>query len=1113
MKNEQTGAQNKERNGKEKMERKKISSRIMILLLVFMMLFTMMPAVTWADEGTINVYVSVSKYGEITVGKDSAVMAYVPVTVNDLNGNGTFDIDDVLYAAHEQYYEGGAAAGYGSATSEYGLRLTKLWGDESGLFGYQVNRGTENVMGLSHEVTEGDYVDAYINKSVYPDNEGHARFDKTSAEIFEGQSLDLLLEYVSGYDDSYNAVYSPCEGATLTVDGAEKDTVTDTKGKATVSFDTAGTYILSAMKTKTVNDQEATAITAPVCKVTVKSLPDASITVPSDAELFVGSKVKHYVAFTEISAAHKSENANAGTTTYYFDFTNNSTYNYRVSGENYVTYAGTFKKTAGYSLNVTEEMLKPEGVTKDTIDRDVNSNKGYNVADVYLNINPQGYLKLDSIGATHQIVNLRDWEAVDSITNNYFIEPDYHYTVIDETGSSSSNVVTIDEKGLITAVGKGTVIVLVTYDAINIPSAAGGPFFGAIWPENTGVFVVSVGVEESGIETGMMINEGKNTTDSKLSGDAIDAEHDVIYFVGEKGEYTFTPVTDDVSVYVANPTVSDKMTFSGFKAVKKNTDGSVTVPLVEGRNIVKLEKNGKTEYQIITAKKITYTINGGEQVKAGDTISIIFDKIYNPVGKLAGVYNPTTVIMYNTVSGYEDILIGGTGSQYNFASNIAAQTVANIVTKTINAQWGTVSIKKGNTIIIPDDYAEDTFTISEGTLFAYYYGDPAGNHREITYENGKGPNLNANQRQTYLGALPDIEIPVAATDAELSRIDLKTDNVRVNYYEGETFDVSNLVVTAIYEDNVTQIATNYSVTPEILSEETKEVTVNYRGKTATIPVTVNERKVQSVDVTKAPVKTVYTVGEVFNPTGIEITATYDGGVTKDVTEDVTYYDTVFNAAGDDVKVTVSYTEKGVTKTTTQSVKVNKAGSAVPEDNISVSFTLLGDDKHGEPTDITGTHTLKNHNLKTWIPKTNVSVPEGSKVIDVIEKALGTAGIPFTNPDGNYIDTIKGLGEFSNGNISGWMYTLNGLHPNLGVAEQIVKNCDVIVLHYTDDYTVEHGSESLGTPAGTESPVTTAGASGSATTTTPTEVTVSGSTATATVKSENAAEAIKQAKEN
>ena len=837
------------------------------------------------------------------------------------------------------------------------------------------------------------------------------------------------------------------------------------------------------------------------------TLPDASITVPSDAELFVGSKTKHYVSFTKEDAAQTVENAENSTTTYYFNLTDKSTYNYRVSGEKYITYAGTFKKTAGYSLNVTEEMLQPAGITKKTIDRDVKSNNGYNVADIYLNINPQGYLRLTDMGNTYQIVNLRNWEAVDSTTNNYFIEPDYHYEVIDEAGSPSSNVVTIDENGLITAVGEGTAIVLVTYDAINIPTAIGGPFFGAIWPENTGVFVVSVGAGESGIETGMTINEGKNTTDSKLSGDAIDAEHDVIYFAEEKGEYTFTPGTDGVSISVANPTVSDKMTFSGFKEVNKNSDNSVTIPLVEGRNIVKLEKNGKSEYQVITAKKVRYTINGGKPVKAGDPISIVFDTIYHPSNKLAGVYNMSAVVAYENPDGQ---LVGGLSNQYQFASNSNAQTVKQTIKK--GTGW-MPSYAKDKDLTIPEGYNKDTYKLENGTVMVLGFGDPYGNHRGITLTDGKAPNFNANVKEASLGKLPDIEIPIIATDAEISRIDLTTNNVKVNYFEGEAFDTSNLVVKATYEDNVTQIATNYSVTPEILSKDTKEVTISYRGKTATIPVTVNERKVQDLEVTKAPTKTVYTVGEVFNPSGIEITATYEGEVKKDVTEDVTYYDTVFNAAGDDVKVTVSYTEKGITKTTTQNVKVNEAGGAVPEDNITVSFTLLGDDNHGEPTEITGTHTLKNHNLKTWIGRTNVNVPKGSKVIDVIEKALGIAGIPFTNQSGNYIDTIRGLGEFSNGSLSGWMYTLNGTHPNLGVAEQTVKNGDVIVLHYTDDYTAEQGSEEWIVPDEANQAVTTSGPSGSATTTTPTEVTVTGDTAKVTVKTKNMTEAIKQAKEN
>ena len=94
-------------------------------------------------------------------------------------------------------------------------------------------------------------------------------------------------------------------------------------------------------------------------------------------------------------------------------------------------------------------MLKPAGKTNKTVDRELTSNSKYNVADIYLNINEKGHLKINR-DETYQLVNLRNWEAIDTVINNYFIEPDYNYTVIDENGASS-DVVEIDENGLLTA--------------------------------------------------------------------------------------------------------------------------------------------------------------------------------------------------------------------------------------------------------------------------------------------------------------------------------------------------------------------------------------------------------------------------------------------------------------------------------------------------------------------------------------------------------------------------------------------------------------------------------------------------------------------------------------
>lgn len=784
---------------------------------------------------------------------------------------------------------------------------------------------------------------------------------------------------------------------------------------------------------------------------------DAStcITVPNGTELYVGLKGStHFVSFTEIIPGDTVENED--TTAYYFELEDGKTYNYRITSEDYITYAGKFKNTAGFSLNITPDMLETDGKTKTTVDRDTASNNGYNVADIYLNINPQGFMTLNE-GDTYQLVNLRSWEAVDSVTANYFLEPDYHYTVIDENGESS-DVVTVDENGLITAASEGTAIVLVTYDALNIDFGSGKEFYGAIWPENTGVFVVSVGSGDSGIETGMTINEGKNSSTIKLSGDAVDAEHDCIYFIGETGTYTFTPETDGCAVSVANPAVDTALSYNGFAAVENNLDGSFTVPLKNGRNIVKIEKDGKAEYQVITAKSVSVTVNSGEVVRPGDALSIVFDTLYHPSNKLAGVYNMTAIPVYTNVSGYDGKLIGGLSAQYNFASNANAQKISNVL-KEKNV-WGIISYEKDTDLTVPEDYAYDTFTLSGGMLYASGWGDAYGNHRGITLTDGKAANLTAEARPGWLGRLPDIEIPIAAPSDELISVSLDTTDVKTDYYVGDSFDPANLTVTANYAEDKTQLATNYTISPEVLTADTEKVTVTYRGQTAEIPVSVTTPKITSIEITTPPAKTSYTEGNTFDPTGMVVTAVYENGTSKAITD--YSYSPNRPLEESDTEITVTYTgEDGIEELSSATVPItvtekSSGGGGSVSSTITVYFTLYGDEKHGEPTESTGTHTMTANNLEEWVSKTAVTVDKGSYVIDAVTKALSIEGIPYTNDD-NYISSIRGLSEFDNGSLSGWMYKLNGNYPSLGVAEQTLHSGDKIVFHYTDDYTAERST--------------------------------------------------------
>ena len=197
-------------------------------------------------------------------------------------------------------------------------------------------------------------------------------------------------------------------------------------------------------------------------------------------------------------------------------------------------------------------------------------------------------------------------------------------------------------------------------------------------------------------------------------------------------------------------------------------------------------------------------------------------------------------------------------------------------------------------------------------------------------------------------------------------------------------------------------------------------------------------------------KTTYTMGDALDLTGISLTAIWSDGTTSGVALNdpalkISGFDT--NTRGQQT-VTLSYGAAKAEITVTVLLPVGK--------DITVTFSLLGDSVHGNSGD---KHTLADGNLEKWIDGVTVTVGNNATVLDVITKALGSK-YSIENETGNYIQSItpKGgtpLGEFTNGNLSGWMYTLNGKHSDLGVAQQYLMNGDVIVFHYTDDYSREN----------------------------------------------------------
>ena len=244
-----------------------------------------------------------------------------------------------------------------------------------------------------------------------------------------------------------------------------------------------------------------------------------------------------------------------------------------------------------------------------------------------------------------------------------------------------------------TANHPGTAIVQVTYDAMTFVQGMGGKDFSAIWPEFTGVFVVSVGADGSSIQTNTFIDR-PTVNITKDEQKYLDAEHDILFYVGTQGaSYSFTP-QEGCTVTVARSTVTDKMTFNGFtsQGVSVDENGQVTVTgLTTGRHILRIEKDGMAAYQVITARGVSYDLIDADgkvlpqdaELVPGQAVKVQFHDLVSPQEKISGVYNFNFSLLYLDAQGNKYQTNPGTPfGQYDFSGNPVRQLLSVTIPET-----------------------------------------------------------------------------------------------------------------------------------------------------------------------------------------------------------------------------------------------------------------------------------------------------------------------------------------------------------------------------------------------------------------------------------------------
>ena len=543
---------------------------------------------------------------------------------------------------------------------------------------------------------------------------------------------------VSGKGQTWEKTYDSC----IFVVG---DTVQATVTPDPVTRPTFNTA--TAKKTPTMNDS---------LSISCKTGVTVTLTVPAGSTVTMGTLAKYYV-YSYIEPVSRDEATN--TVTYRVD--QNTDYFYRVQNSSGVTYWDYASWKTDTTITLTEDDLHigDTSFTKDTIYRfDKNV---YDRADIYLNINTQGYKSM-TVGEKFELNSFRNWFAIESYMNAKVALPDMHYRVIDINGNPS-DVVTITPDAVnsnvatMTANKAGTAIVLVTYDAMihkQGQSSTASKEFSAIWPECTGVFVVTVDSDGTGIETNMTLDR----MDAAITKDEqriLDAEHDILFYLGDKGaSYSFKPESG-CTVTVARSTVGNTMTFNGFtnNGVTVAEDGTVTVTgLTTGRHIIKVEKNGVANYQVVTARGVSYKLvdNDGKELseaamkalKAGDTVNLQFSNLVSPKEKLSGVYNFNFSLYYEGEDGtFFKSDPGSNFGVYDFSGNPARQRIS---------------------ITIPKYWDGESYTLTGAIKQGGFAGIPT--HRGITYAAGTNPGFNAPSTSGILARLPELTLALAKTD-------------------------------------------------------------------------------------------------------------------------------------------------------------------------------------------------------------------------------------------------------------------------------------------------------------------------------------------------------------
>ena len=404
---------------------------------------------------------------------------------------------------------------------------------------------------------------------------------------------------------------------------------------------------------------------------------------------------------------------------------------------------------------------------------------------------------------------------------------------------------------------------------------------------------------------------------------------------------------------------------TGFDSSKENTNLSLTISYTENG----ITKTATYEVSVVDSVK-SITINGTPQseVKYGEELDL--SKIKLDVTKGSGTTQET--VTNSMISGYDKTKIGKQTVTITYGGQTTTfdVTVKDYVTKIeVNPSSVTGTYNDELSKLITDNSIKYTVTyakagaqspiaLAESMVSGYNKATTTAQNLTITYTDNdsssytNGDNFTASLQVTLMNTVSGITItpPTKTTYNHGDSLDLAGGEINLTYEDGTsgTLDINKATITESDGSPLNMSPASYDGTQKV--DKTLKIEYSKDGQTGTVnyPITIIN-DVKSITIKTLP-QTEYKVNETLDITTGELLVTRAVG-----TEIVTMSSPKVTVSGfdntqesKDLKLTVDYTENGITKTTDYLVNVT--------DNVqSISLKTMPPTnyKYGEPLNVTG----------------------------------------------------------------------------------------------------------------------------------------------------------------